>query len=57
MKGRSVPTRRIFDLIVVTGLGLNLAFGLPRMWARKEVKKQQSGVKKLVGAAVLHATS
>jgi hypothetical protein len=52
-----LPTRRIFDLIVVTGLSLHLAYGLPRMWARKEVAKQQSGLKKLAGAAVLHATS
>jgi hypothetical protein len=52
-----LPTRRIFDLIVVTGLGLNLAFGLPRMWARKEIAKSQGGLKKLAGAAVLHATS
>ena len=52
-----MPTRRIFDLIVLTGLGLNLAFGLPRMWARKELATGDSGAKKLLGAAVLHATS
>jgi hypothetical protein len=44
-------------LIVITALSLNVASGLPRMWARKEVAKQQGGIKKLAGAAVLHATS
>jgi hypothetical protein len=34
-----------------------LAFGLPRMWARKELATGDSGLKKLAGAAVLHATS
>ena len=52
-----MPTRRIFDLIIVATLGAHLAFGLPRMWARKEVAKQQGGLKKLAGSAVLHATS
>ena len=52
-----MPTRRIFDLVIATTLAAHLAFGLPRMWARKEVAKQQGGIKKLAGAAVLHATS
>jgi hypothetical protein len=52
-----VFTRRIFDGVIITALALNLAFGLPRMWARKEIAKNASGPKRLVGAAVLHATS
>ena len=51
-------TRRIFDGVLITILAAHLAFGLPRMWARKElVSDQSSKPKRLVGAAVLHATS
>lgn len=50
-------TRRIFDGVLITILAAHLAFGLPRMWARKELAAGTSKPKKLVGAAVLHATS
>lgn len=50
-------TRRIFDGVLITVLAAHLAFGLPRMWARKELAAGTSKPKKLVSAAVLHATS
>jgi len=37
--------------------GLILAFGLPRMWARKELAAGTSKPKNLLGQAILHATS
>lgn len=50
-------TRRGFDVVLLMMLGGNLAFGLPRHWGRKEVAKQGGGLRKLIGAGVLHATS
>ena len=50
-------TRRIFDGVLITILAAHLAFGLPRMWARKELFAGSSKSKRLVGEAVLHATS
>ena len=50
-------TRRIFDGVLITILAAHVAFGLPRMWARKEVAAGNSGAKRLVGKAVLAATS
>ena len=38
-------------------MAAHLAFGLPRMWARKEIAAGNSGTKKLAGQAILHATS
>jgi hypothetical protein len=52
-----VLTRRIFDGVFIIVLASHLAFGLPRMWARKELAAGNSKSKKLLGAAVLHATS
>lgn len=53
-----VFTRRIFDGVLITMLAGQLAFGLPRMWARKEMASGASSkLKRLAGAAVLHATS
>lgn len=52
-----VFTRRIFDGVLITILAAHLAFGLPRMWARKELVAGSSKSKRLVGEAVLHATS
>jgi hypothetical protein len=53
----SVFTRRIFDGVLITVLAAHLAFGLPRMWARKEVASGKSKIKTLGGKAILHATS
>ena len=50
-------TRRIFDGVLITVLAAHLAFGLPRMWARKEIAAGTSKSKKLAGQAILHATS
>jgi hypothetical protein len=52
-----VFTRRIFDGVLITILAAHVAFGLPRMWARKELAAGSSPGKKLIGSAVLHATS
>jgi hypothetical protein len=52
-----VFTRRIFDGVLITILAGHLAFGLPRMWARKEQVAGDSGLKSLVGKAILQATS
>jgi hypothetical protein len=52
-----VFTRRIFDGVLITVLAAHVAFGLPRMWARKELAAGSSGTKKLVGRAILAATS
>lgn len=49
-------TRRIFDGIIIVGLTLHVAVGLPRMWARKELVGQ-SGLKRTIGRAILTATS
>ncbi|HEV3370873.1 MAG TPA: hypothetical protein VG074_15005 [Acidimicrobiales bacterium] len=50
-------TRRIFDGVLITVLAAHLAFGLPRMWARKEIAAGKSKPKNLLGQAILHATS
>lgn len=51
-------TRRIFDGVIVTILAAHLAFGLPRMWARRVTRSQGSpNWQKVVGSAVLQATS
>lgn len=47
-------TRRIFDGVLITVLAAHVAFGLPRMWARKELA---AGKKRLVPTAILKATS
>ena len=53
-----VFTRRIFDGVLITMLAGHLAFGLPRMWSRKELASGNSSKgKRLVSQAVLHATS
>ena len=50
-------TRRIFDGTLIIILAGHLAFGLPRMWARKEQMSGQRGVKRVAGQAILAATS
>lgn len=51
-------TRRIFDGVLITVLAAHVAFGLPRMWARKNLASANSGGAKRVGSeAILRATS
>lgn len=38
-----MPTRRIFELVVVTAVLVRPAFGLIHLWARKTLDTQQSG--------------
>lgn len=38
-----MPTRRIFELVVVTGLAMKPAFGLVRLWATKAFMTSQPG--------------
>jgi hypothetical protein len=52
-----VFTRRIFDGVLITILAAHVAFGLPRMWARKELVANNSGLRRTVGRAILQATS
>jgi len=49
--------RRIFDGVLIITLAAHLAFGLPRMWARKELVTGQSNLKRVTGHAILAATS
>lgn len=53
--GTGLPTKRIFDLIVITGLALHLAWGglvkpFGRRWA-----SQKQGVASVVGEALVRA--
>lgn len=51
-------TKRGFDAVLLMLLSFNLASGLPRMWARRAVREEKaSHAKRLIGSAVLHATS
>jgi hypothetical protein len=50
-------TRRIFDGIILVGLALHLAVGIPRQWARKELAAGGSTTKKVVSTAILKATA
>jgi len=53
-----VFTRRIFDGVIITILGAHLAFGLPRMWARRVTQDSNAPRwQRLVGGGVLQATS
>jgi hypothetical protein len=38
-----MPTRRIFELIIVGGILLRPAFGLVHLWGNKTLKSQQPG--------------
>ncbi len=38
-----MPTRRIFELIIITGLAMRPAFGLARLWAAKAFMTSQPG--------------
>ena len=50
-------TRRIFDGVLITVLAAHVAFGLPRMWARKELVANNSGLRRVAGRAILAAPS
>lgn len=38
-----MPTRRIFELVVVTGLAMKPAFGLVKLWTTKAFMTAQPG--------------
>jgi hypothetical protein len=38
-----LPTRRIFELTIVTAVLVRPAFGVVKLWARKTLGTQQSG--------------
>lgn len=38
-----MPTRRIFELIIVTAILVRPTFGLIHLWANKTLKAQQPG--------------
>jgi hypothetical protein len=48
-----MPTRKIFDTIVVTWILLEMAWGLPKLWAHRKSADPQSGkVSKVVAGAI-----
>lgn len=49
----AAPTRKQFDLIVVTWVLLEMAWGLPKLWAhRKSIDPNAGVVSKTVAGAV-----
>lgn len=46
-----MPTKRTFDLIILTGIFLHAALALPRMAARRWTK-ESDGIMGTIGAAV-----
>jgi hypothetical protein len=38
-----VPTRRILELIVVTGIAMRPVFGMVRLWSRKTLDNSTAG--------------
>lgn len=38
-----MPTRRIFELVLVTSLAMRPVFGMVRLWAAKTMAEQQRG--------------
>jgi hypothetical protein len=51
-----VPTRRIFDLVVITGIGVHLIVStLVRPWARYRLVKAQSPVAHVAGEILVRA--
>ena len=51
-------TRRIFDGVIVVGLALHLAVGIPKMWARRVTRSASSpNWQKVVGSAVTQVLS
>jgi hypothetical protein len=49
-------TKRGFNVVILTLLSFHLAAGIPRMAARRWLK-EETGVKRVVGSAILQATS
>lgn len=46
----ALPTRRIFELIIVTGILVRPAFGMLHLWANKALTEQPEG-------SILHGTA
>lgn len=46
-----MPTKRIFDLFIISGLFLNAALAIPRMAARRWVG-ESNGIMGTIGAAI-----
>lgn len=49
-------TKRGFHAVILTMLSFHLAAGIPRMWARRQLREEQ-GWRRVAGSAVLQATS
>lgn len=49
-------TKRGFHAVIAITLSFHLAAGLPRMWARRQLREEK-GARRVVGSAVLQATS
>jgi hypothetical protein len=50
-----VPTKRTFDLIVITTLGVHFAFGLVKLWAHRTNAEPGDGPLSRVAEAVVVA--
>lgn len=52
-----MPTKRTFDLIVLTGLLMHAAIALPKMWAAREASEGDGGFATKTASAVLGLVS
>jgi hypothetical protein len=53
LTGGSMPTKKIFDTIVVTWVLLEIAWGIPMLWAhKKSMEKNAGNVSKVLAGAV-----
>jgi hypothetical protein len=52
-----MPTKRTFDLIIMTGLLLHAAMALPKMWAVRKASENDSGFVDNAASAVIGVVS
>lgn len=49
----NIPTRKIFDFVVVMWIGLEMAWGLPKLWAHRKSTDTDAGpISKTVAGAI-----
>jgi hypothetical protein len=48
-----MPTKRTFDLIIITIIGFELAIAIPKAWAAKRLAQGDSGPTKTVAETVM----
>lgn len=52
-----MPTKRTFDLIIITGLLLHAALALPKMWAARKAGEGNDGFVDNAASAVIGVVS